>query len=357
MLEARLSAGRGAFMLDLELRVGQREVLVVVGESGAGKTTLLRLLAGLDHPDRGRVRLGNDTWCDTDSGIELPPWRRSIGYVPQDYALFPHLTALENAGFGLEVRDPTRAERTSRAHAALTECGVADLADRRPAALSGGQQQRVALARAIAIDPALLLLDEPLSAVDPATRRQLRRDLRTLLARRPHATVLVTHDPTDALLFGDRIAVLERGRITQEGTRDTILRQPRSEYVAAMLGTNLFRGEIEAVAEGGLARLLLPDGALLLPDPGVRGTVHLTVNPREITLYLEPPVASVQNLLRGRVLELVALPPDGERVRVVLETHPALVAEVTREGAARLALREGASVYAGFKATGAMVYP
>jgi len=356
VLQATLAKRRGAFALDVALEAPEGATLVVVGESGAGKTTLLRLLAGLDRPDAGRIAVGERVYCDPAAGIEIPAWEREIAYVTQDYALFPHLTVRENVAFGLRARGIPRRDARVRADAALERLGVAGLGRRRPAELSGGQQQRVALARATVTGPRLLLLDEPLSALDPGTRRAVRGELRSLLAGLAGVTVFVTHSPLDATVFGDTIAVIEDGRLTQVGARDELLRHPRSAYVATLLGVNLLQGSVVSRDAGGVAHVRTADGTLAVADPGVDGDVWVTVHPQEITLYAQPPAGSAQNVFRGPVVEIVPEPPAGDRVRVALGTSPPLVAEVTRQAVASLGLREGVSVYAGFKATGVKAY-
>ena len=350
------------FTLDVDLEQEEGRTLVVVGESGAGKTTLLRLLAGLEVPDRGRIALGDDTWYETGTpgACWRPAWTRPLGYVGQDHALFPHLSVGENVGFGLAARGWRARAVRERVTEMLTRLAIAELASRRPRELSGGQQQRVALARALATSPRLLLLDEPLSALDQRTRQDVRGELREVLRRSGCTAVYVTHAPVEALLFGDRIAVLEEGRLTQVGDREDLLRRPRSPYVASLLGVNLFRGAVEresGAPDGSLVRVRTPQGSLVVPDPGAPGEVYVSVSPRDVTLYLAPPVGSAQNIFHGEVVEVVAQPPDGERVRVVLRTNPPLVAEVTRAAAATLRLEPGTWVHAGFKATGAAVYP
>jgi molybdate transport system ATP-binding protein len=326
---------------------------VLVGESGAGKTSVLRLAAGLDQPESGRIRLGDEVLADPGAGIAVPPWRRDVGYVAQDYALFPHLTVAQNVAFGLEAKRVGRVAIESRVARTLRRTRISELARRRPAMLSGGQQQRAALARALVLDPRMLLLDEPLAALDLQTRRQVRGELRDLLRDLGCVTLYVTHSPLEALLFGDRIVVMEDGRVTQIGTRDDLLRHPRSRYVAELMGTNLLAG---TVARSGAGRVRTTDGELAVSEPGDPGEVFLAVDPGQITIHPQAPEGSAQNVFVGPILELVPEPPTGERVRVVLGTHPALVAEVTHEAVAALELREGLLVYASFKATGIRTY-
>ncbi len=356
MLVADVGKRLQPFDLALRLDVAPGATTVVVGESGAGKTTLLRLLAGLDHPDQGRITLDGAVYFDAARRTVLPPAARDVGYVMQEYALFPHLTVRENAAFGLRARGVRRRDAAAQADAALTRLGVGDLADRRPASLSGGQRQRVALARALALEPRLLLLDEPLSALDVGTRQAMRSELRQLLASLSCVTIYVTHSPIEALALGDMIAVIESGRLTQLGTRDDLLCRPRTSYVATFMGVNLFVGHVAGRTADGLARVRTVDGELTVVDPGGDGDVFVAASPREVTLFLTSPGGSAQNLFRGAVVELIPEPPFGERVRVVLDTHPRLVAEVTRHATASLGLVVGREVYAGLKATALVTY-
>jgi molybdate transport system ATP-binding protein len=358
VLQATLQRRLGEFALEGELEGQAAATLVLVGESGSGKSTALRLLAGLLRPDQGRIALGDTVWCDTAQGVWVPAPERAVGYVPQDYALFPHLSAAENIGFGLRASGMDRGEVRRRTAALLERFDLAALASRRPGELSGGQQQRVALARALVVEPALLLLDEPLAALDLQTRQTVRGELRSLLAGFPGVTVFVTHSPIEALLFGDRIAVLEEGRVSQSGERDELLTRPRSGYVAQFMGLNLIQGRVLERRPDGITQVATADGSVTVAGTeGPAGPeLFVAVSPRDITLYHSAPDASAQNLYRGRVLEMVPELPFGERVRVVLGTHPRLVAEVTRSAVQQMGLAEGQEVYASFKATGAVAY-
>lgn len=357
MLQAQLSIRYDAFALDLQLEVPPAETLVLVGESGSGKSTVLRLFAGLTRPSSGRIVMEGTTWFDSAGKINLPPQEREIGWLPQDYALLPHLSVFENVAFGLKARRIPGPEIVTRCQKALEQFGVADLADRRPLGLSGGQQQRVALARAMVLKPRLLLLDEPLAALDVQTKARVRGDLRAMLSSLPCTTIFVTHNPLEAVVFGQRIAVLDGGRIVQSGTPDRLLRQPRSPYVAAFTGVNLFQGRSSMPQPGGLSRIETDQGPVLVSGTELGKTPFVAVSPREITLYAAAPMAgSAQNVFRGPVMELVPEPPFGERVRVVLGTRPPLVAEVTQAAVDRLGLAVGSQVYASFKATAVSTY-
>jgi molybdate transport system ATP-binding protein len=328
---------------------------VVVGENGSGKTTLLRLLAGLEHPDRGAITIDDERWFDGERRIAVPAARRAIGYVPQDLALFPHLDVAENLAFGLRAQGRPRRETTDRVGAMFERLAIAELANRRPHELSGGQRQRVALGRALILEPRLLLLDEPFASLDLQTRRGVRGELRRLLAELPCVTVFVTHDPPEAMAFGDQIAVLEDGRATQVGERDDLLRHPRSAYVAEFLGLNLFRGRV-ASCDGGIAHVSCDGGTLVVADTGAGDDVLVVVAPREIVLSRDRPAGSALNVFAGPIDELTPEPPQGERLRVRIASHPPLVAEVTRASAAAMDLAPGVLVHASFKATGASVF-
>jgi molybdate transport system ATP-binding protein len=323
-----------SFGLELELEVGA-ETLALVGPSGAGKTTVLRAVAGLLRPQRGRVAVNGRVWLDTDRAIDVPPERRSVGLVFQEYALFPHMTVAQNVAYG----------GTARAAELLDSLGLSGLARARPAELSGGERQRVALARALARDPAVLLLDEPLSALDAHTRAHVRAELREALGRLGLPTILVTHDFEDAAALGERIGVIVDGKIVQLGTAADLIALPVSPFVAEFAGLNFLRGAARA-REDGLTEVTLGDGTRLLStDPGA-GPVGVVVYPWEVALALETPVDSTQNHVRAPISTVV---PVANRVRV--RVGP-LTAEITAASAERLGLEPGRTVVASFKATG-----
>ncbi|WP_043673987.1 ABC transporter ATP-binding protein [Clavibacter michiganensis] len=242
-LDARVVVERPVFRLDVHLRVPAGSVTAVVGPNGAGKSTLLRALAGLVPLTAGRVALAGRVLEDADGGAaRIPAEGRGIGVVFQDHLLFPHLSALANVAFGPRAHGVARADAEGRARALLDRLGIAHLADRRPAALSGGQSQRVALARALVLEPPLLLLDEPMAALDARTRLDVRDLLADELRRFGGAAVLVTHDPVDALALADRIHVLEDGRPVQEGAPAEVAARPATAYVARLVGMNRVAG-------------------------------------------------------------------------------------------------------------------
>ncbi|GAA3939895.1 ABC transporter ATP-binding protein [Actinomadura viridis] len=343
-LDARLVVHRGSFGLDLELEAGPGEVVALLGPNGAGKSTALRALAGLLPIAGGHIRV------DGTEIHPLPPERRGIGMVFQDYLLFPHLSALENVAFGLRSQGAGRREARRRAAGWLDRVGLAGYADARPRALSGGQAQRVALARALAVGPRLLLLDEPLSALDAHTRLEIRAALRRHLAGFPGAAVLVTHDPLDAMVLADRLVVLEGGRVVQRGAPAEIARRPRTGYVARLVGLNLYRGH----AAGGTVTLRDEAYRLDIADH-LEGEVFLAFAPSAVALYRSKPDGSPRNLWQARV---GAVERHGDRVRVRLDGPPLpAAADVTPAAVAELQLTEGDRVWAAVKATETHVYP
>jgi molybdate transport system ATP-binding protein len=337
-LHADLAHDLRAFRLAVSLRVG-RETVALAGPSGAGKTTLLRAIAGLLRPQRGRVTAGGETWLDTEAGIDAPPERRSVGLVFQDYALFPHMSVEQNVAYGGRVR----------LRELLDTLALAPLAKAKPRELSGGERQRVALARALARGPSVLLLDEPLAALDAHTRASVRAELREHLRRFALPTLLVTHDYADAAALADRIGVLVDGRIVQEGTAAELIAEPASPFVAEFTGTNFVSGR--ARPAGDLTEIDLGGGAVVRSTDRGDGDVGVVVYPWEISLAHEAPADSALNHVRARIASVV---PVGNRVRV--RVGP-LTAEVTAESADRLRLRPGDTIVASFKATGTRVVP
>ncbi|MGW8761031.1 ABC transporter permease [Streptomyces sp. NPDC055815] len=320
--------------------------IAVVGPNGAGKTTLLRALLGLTPRAHADLTLGG-----TDV-TALPPHRRRVAWVPQDGALFPHMSALANTAYGLRAQGVARAEARRAARRWLDRLGVGHLAHRRPGQLSGGQAQRVALARALAARPRLLVLDEPLAALDQTTRAHVRHTLRTHLARFGGVCLIVTHDPVEAVSLADRVLVLDDGRALQDASPAEVTRHPRSPWVARMLGRNAWPGT--ATAEG-LA--LAEGGSLVAADPPAVGTPALAiVAPEAVSVHREKPAGSPRNVWPGTVREITA---SGSRLRVLVSSDgvPDLVAEITPQAAAELGLADGVSVWTSVKATETTVVP
>ncbi|MGW1652457.1 ABC transporter permease [Streptomyces atratus] len=320
--------------------------IAVVGPNGAGKTTLLRALLGLTPRAHAALRLGD---LDVSS---LPPHHRGVAWVPQDGALFPHLSALANTAYGLRARGVPRAEARRSAQKWLARLGVGHLAARKPAEVSGGQAQRVALARALATRPRLLLLDEPLAALDQTTRAHVRHTLRTHLDTFGGVCLIVTHDPVEAISLADRVLVLEDGRTLQDAPPSEVTRHPRSPWVARMMGRNAWPG---TSAEDGL---LFPGGGrLLIADPLPAGTPALAViAPEAVSVHRDKPGGSPRNIWPGTVREITA---SGSRLRILITSPkaPDLVAEITPQAAAELGLADGVPVWTSIKATEATIVP
>ncbi len=329
-------------------------ITVLFGPSGSGKTTLLRCLAGLERPDDGRIQLGDMVWFDAATGRHVPPQRRRIGFLFQDYALFPHRTVAGNIAFGLVHL--SRAERRRRVAELLALFELEGLADRYPHELSGGQQQRVALARALAPHPRLLLLDEPLSALDGPTRDVLRRKLRRWLQALGIPAVIVTHDWLDASTLGQQVLVLDGGQVLQQGPVAEVFSRPISTRVAGIVGVEtVVPGEVLSV-ENGLARVAVGPATLTaVASAELNGRVYVCIRAEEVTLLPVPPEAtSARNRLLARV---VRVEPEGALVRVELEAGFPLVALVTRPSREELQLEPGRSVWALIKAPAIHLVP
>ena len=346
-LVASVAVGVGDLAVDVELRASNGRTVALIGPNGAGKTTLLRVVAGLARPARARVQLDGDVLEDTAGGVFVPPEQRPVGVVFQDGLLFPHLDALANVAFGLRARGVGSAEARRRAYGWLERLGVSDRASARPSTLSGGEAQRVALARALAVEPRLLLLDEPFAALDASSRPAVRRQLAEHLAGHEGPRVLVTHDPVEALALADELVVVEKGRVVQAGAPTDVAARPRSAFVADLVGVNLWRG----TSRGG--RVELEGFELAVPHIS-DGEVFVVVHPRAVALHRGPPEGSARNVWAAAVASVE--PRDG-RARVRLAGGLPLVAEVTMASVQDLQLAPGASVWASLKATEVSVYP
>ncbi|MBD0844437.1 ABC transporter ATP-binding protein [Streptomyces sp. TRM68416] len=343
-LDTHLVIHRKTFHLDITLTATPGDVLALLGPNGAGKTTALRALAGLIP-----LSPGSHLHLDGTPLDHTPPEARPVGVVFQDYLLFPHLSALDNVAFGPRCHGTPKAEARAQATTWLTRMGLADHTTTKPRHLSGGQAQRVALARALATHPRLLLLDEPLAALDARTRLEVRAQLRHHLAEFEAVAVLVTHDPLDAMVLADRLIVIEDGRVVQEGTPADIARHPRTDYIAQLVGLNLYKGQ----ADGHTVHL--DTGPAITTTEDLAGPVFVAFPPSAVTLFRDRPSgASARNLWQCQV---AGLETHGDQIRADLTGDLPLAADLTTVAAAELDLHPGASVWATVKATQTHAYP
>lgn len=323
--------------VDLDLARG---TMAIAGPSGSGKTTLLRTIAGLERPERGRIGFLQDVWFDSERKIDLPPERRRVGMVFQDFALFPHLSVRDNVGFG----------GADRADEMLDRMRLRDLQNERPGSLSGGERQRVALGRALASEPSVLLLDEPMASLDPALRNDVRAELRDLLGELAIPALLVTHDFEDAAALAETIGVMVDGKLLQVGTPSELVATPRDGFVANLTGANVIGGRV-VVVDGGLSRIELAGGHSIYSTDLLDGEVNVVVYPWDVVVSLEPTEGSTLNHITAPVDSIVTF---GNRARVRLGP---IVAEVTSASAERLGLTKGVPAVASFKATATRLIP
>jgi molybdate transport system ATP-binding protein len=319
----------------------------LAGPSGAGKTSILRVVAGLLRPARGLVRVGEETWLDTDAGRDLAPERRRCGYLFQEHALFPNLNAWRNVAY--PMRELPRGERRARATELLGRFGMGPLAEALPGSLSGGERQRVALARALARRPDVLLLDEPLSALDTRTRASATRELAAVLRDAGVPALVVTHDFAEAALLGDRVGVIDDGAVVQEGSAGELAATPRTAFVADFTGAVVLTGVARGGADG-LTVVALDGGGSVASTDTALGPVAASVFPWEISIEAAgagAPAGSAQNRIEAEVVSLTTI---GNRVRLGLTAGQPLAAEVTLASTNRLDLHAGARVTATWKA-------
>jgi molybdate transport system ATP-binding protein len=353
-LEAHASVQRGTFTLDIDLSVPEGETVGLMGPNGSGKSTLVEILAGTLAIDRGEIQVAGNVWAATLENVSLPPQSRSVGVMFQGLLLFPSLSVLDNVAFGLRAQGMARAVAREQAGAVLARFGLDRFSDRRPQDLSGGQAQRVALARALVVEPDLLLLDEPMSALDVAVRAAARRELREALEAFEGTKLVVTHEPREAMALSDRLVVLEEGRVVQHGSAADLRTRPKTAYIASLVGVNLFSG---VVLERDGHRVLRTSGGDLAiaadVEPG--NEVLAMVHPRAISLmtHPEPSGVSFRNVLEMRVEEIDLM---GDRARIHLDGQPSLTAEITTEALGELDLRKDVRVWAAIKATQVDVY-
>jgi len=358
-LSASIVSVAGELRIEFDAKVEEGEVLALVGPSGSGKSTILRSLAGLTRPLSGRIEIGGEAVFDSVRRVDVPPWKRSVGLVFQEDALFPHLSARENVEFGLQKRNGAGGEGSGRSASEwISALGIAPFADRRPEWLSGGERQRVALARAAVTGAGLLLLDEPFGGLDVRSRRQSRSELRAFLDRasrapegRPRAVILVTHDPMDALTLGDRIAVLEDGKLTHVGKRDELLRNPRSRFLAELAGHNVLEGTLRAGEPGKPEREILVGEvrfAVSTAETPADGRVFLSFGPQDVTLLDGTISSSARNQFPAQVLDVIRL---ADRLRVSLDIGVPISADVTEPAAKALRLERGREIVAAIKST------
>jgi len=345
----------GFRLCDVSLDIAAGEYFVVLGPTGTGKTVLLETIAGLHRPRQGCILLaGEDV-------TYAPPERRDIGFVYQDYALFPHLSVAGNIAFGLRSRGMGQSAIEEHVATISRLLGIEHLLHRMPGTLSGGEAQRVALARALVVEPRLLLLDEPLSALDPETREALQRELGRIHRELGTTTLHVTHDFEEAVALGDRIAVLREdrlddssreGRIVQVGTPEDIFRRPANEFVARFVGVrNIFRGEARPAQDG--YKLISMEGLEIAAVTELEGPVHVSIRPEEIVLSREPLRSSARNAFRGRI---VGIADRGTVAYVTVRVPPDFVCMITRRSLEEMGLREGIGVHIAFKASAVHVF-
>ena len=348
-VSAQIALRLGTLDLRADLDAKPGELVALLGPNGAGKSTVLRCLAGLAPIDDGVITLDERVVDEPSTDTFVEPEARPIGFVFQDYLLFEHMTVLDNVAFGLRARKSSKAGARRTAHEWLERVGIAEYADQRPRSLSGGQAQRVALARALATNPRLLLLDEPLAALDAGTRSSVRRDLRRHLETFDGMRVLVTHDPVDAYALADRVAILDAGRVVQVGTLAEVTAHPRSRYVADLVGVNLVTG----IVTGGV--LTTGTGAHVVIADAPPGPSFAVIRPHSIALVRDAPVgSSARNTWEGTIADVDRL---GDRVRIGIDGPLPLVAEITVAALDALQLRPGDDIYASAKATDIELYP
>jgi molybdate transport system ATP-binding protein len=342
-LRAHIVVARGSLSLDVWLNAAPGEVVALLGPNGAGKTTILRCLAGLLAIERGSIEVDGQMLDDPSGRVFVQSEQRSCGVMFQQYLLFPHMSVLENVAFGLRARGVEKSRAYEQARLWLGKVGSDGIERARPDELSGGQAQRVALARALAAEPKLLLLDEPLAALDAGIRVEVRRELRRHLSAFNGSAVLVTHDPVDAYTLADRVVIVEHGNVVQDGTFVEIAAHPRSAYVAELVGVNLLTGSM-------MGGLFAVDGGatLVVAAADVDGAAIAVIRPQAVSLHATRPEGSPRNTWMATVIDV---DHRADRVRVRLQGPIQLTAEITAAAAESLNIKVGLGLWAAVKAT------
>ena len=327
---------------NVELKVAKGEYFVVLGPTGAGKTLLLELIAGFHKPDSGRI------WIDNMDVTFLPPEKRGVGFVPQEYMLFPHMTVFENVEFGLKVRKVPKAERERRVEQTLEFMGLSHLRDRLPMTLSGGEQQKTALARALVIEPKILLLDEPLSALDTNTRKKMQKELKKIHEELKVTTIHVTHDQIEAFVLANRLAVMKDGTIIQTGSPEQVFRRPKDDFVARFVGfENLFDGKIVENKKG-IAKIDI-GGVIVEAITRKNGNCTVGIRPDDIIISKSPFKSSMRNVLRGKISDFIDM---GSLISLMVEVNGlSFVTLITKRSFIEMKLDRGKEIYISFKAS------
>jgi molybdate transport system ATP-binding protein len=348
MLDADIQLRLSRLNLDTAFSVASGEVLALLGPNGSGKSTTLRALVGLLPLAGGRVVLDGTVLEDPAQHVKIPPEQRAISLMFQDYLLFPHLSAVENVAFGLRAKGTDKKTARDKASQTMARLGLDGLAEAKPGSMSGGQQQRVAMARALVTDPKLLLLDEPLAALDVSTKTDVRRLLREVLRQSDAANVLVTHDLLDAVALGDRMVVIENGAIVQTGTPAEVTARPRSRYVADLVGVNLLRGTAHGTV------LELDGGGQLTCAESAAGPILAVIAPAAVSVSRERPEGPQENIWPGQISAVDLM---GDRVRVRMDGTPAITGEVPPAAVDELKLDNGGELWASVSPAAITVYP
>ncbi|MBS3815131.1 MAG: ABC transporter ATP-binding protein [Hadesarchaea archaeon] len=336
-----LSNEWGEFSLkDINLDIQRQEYFIILGPTGAGKTLLLELIAGFHTPDKGKIMIN-----ETDL-TSVPPENRDVGFVYQDYSLFPHLSVRENIEFGIKLRENSK-EKEDKVLEIMELLEIKDLQDRCPRSLSGGEKQKTALARALVLEPSVLLLDEPLSALDVPSQKRMREELKKIHQKTGVTTIHVTHNREEAAFLGDRIAVIDNGKIIQTGNPEQIFREPKTEFVANFTGAeNIFKGESKA--ENGIARVNIGENVNLEAVSEKEGSVTAIIRPEDIIISNEPIQTSGRNLLKG---EIIKASDQGSIIELKVNVGREFIVKITKKSYSDLSLNVGQEIYLAFKAS------